>query len=40
MGRPSVIDVSATVSDGKIVGTRLRGRALVLGEEKLTLAAA
>lgn len=40
MGRPSVIDVGASVSDGKIVGTRLRGRALVLGEEELTVAAA
>jgi PhzF family phenazine biosynthesis protein len=39
MGRPSIIEVGARVEHGRIVATRMSGRAIVLGEEDITLAA-
>lgn len=39
MGRPSIIEVGARVEHGRIVATRMSGRARVLGEEDIALAA-
>jgi PhzF family phenazine biosynthesis protein len=39
MGRPSIIEVGARLEHGRIVATRMSGRARVLREEEITLAA-
>lgn len=38
MGRPSLIEVGARVDQGRISATRMSGRAVVLGEEAVTVA--